>query len=185
MLPVVGENLAQSKVQSASLIMASLLVVSQVLVAILSPWVGYHSEKWGRKPLLLLGFGLETARALLLASSSSIPVLLVAQILGGMSAAAVTVLTVLIITDMTAGTGRFNLVRGFIGTLVAIAASISTAASGFIFDALGQWQGFLSLVIVSAVATGLVLIACPRPSQENISIDQCTGWLVSARLSSE
>jgi MFS family permease len=122
MLPLVGENLAQSKTQSASLMMASLIVVPQVLVAILSPWVGYHSEKWGRKPFLLLGIALETARAILFAFSSSVPVLLVAQLLGGMSAAAVTVLTVLIITDMTTGTGRFNLVRGFIGTLVAVAA---------------------------------------------------------------
>src|ERR1700757_2225585 len=112
--------------------MTGLIVVPQIVVALLSPWVGYHSEKWGRKPLLLLGFGLETARAILLAFSSSIPMLLVAQILGGISAAAVTVLTVLIITDMTTGTGRFNLVRGFIGTLVAVAASISTTASGFI-----------------------------------------------------
>jgi hypothetical protein len=34
--------------------------------------------------------------------------------------------------------------------------------SGFIFDALGQWQGFLSLGIVSVVATGLVWIAMPE-----------------------
>jgi hypothetical protein len=47
-------------------------------------------------------------------------------------------------------------------TLVAVAASISTTASGFIFDALGQWQGFLSLAIVSVVATGLVWIAMPE-----------------------
>jgi MFS family permease len=99
------------------LLMASLIVVPQVLMAILSPWVGYHSEKWGRKPLLLLGFGLETARAILFSFSTSVPVLLVAQLLGGMSAAAVIVLTVLIITDMTTGTGRFNLVHGFVGTL--------------------------------------------------------------------
>ena len=162
MLPVVGENLVQSKAPSASLMMASLIVIPQILVAILSPWVGYHSEKWGRKPLLLLGFGLETARAILFAFSGSVPVLLIAQLLGGMSAAAITVLTVLIVTDMTTGTGRFNLVRGFVGTLVAVAASISTAASGFIFDALGQWEGFLSLVIVSVVATALVWMAMPE-----------------------
>jgi MFS family permease len=161
MLPVVGENLAQSKVQSASLLMASLIVVPQILVAVLSPWVGYHSEKWGRKPLLLLGFGLETARAILFAFSGSLPVLLLAQLLGGMSAGAITV-TVLIVTDITTGTGRFNLVRGFIGTLIAVAASISTTASGFIFEALGQWEGFLSLVIVSALATGLVWVAMPE-----------------------
>jgi hypothetical protein len=25
----------------------------------LSPWIGYHSEKFGRKPLLLIGFSVE------------------------------------------------------------------------------------------------------------------------------
>ena len=58
LLPVVGQNLAQSKTEYASILMAGLIVVPQIVVALLSPWVGYYSEKWGRKPLLLLGFGL-------------------------------------------------------------------------------------------------------------------------------
>ena len=91
-----------------------------ILVAILSPWVGYHSEKWGRKPLLLLGFGLDITRSLLFAFSANVWVLFTAQLLGGISAAAVTVLTILVVTDLTTGTGRFNLVRGFIGTLISI-----------------------------------------------------------------
>jgi predicted MFS family arabinose efflux permease len=36
--------------------MAGLIVVPQIVVALLSPWMGYYSEKWERKPLLLLGF---------------------------------------------------------------------------------------------------------------------------------
>ena len=55
----------------------------------------------GRKPLLLLGFGLEIIRTLLFAFSASVPILLTAQLLGGISAAAVTVLTILVITDLT------------------------------------------------------------------------------------
>ena len=62
--------------------------------------------------------------------------------LGGISAATVTVLTVLVIVDLTTGTGRFNLVQGFVGTIIALAASLSTGATGFIFDRLGHWQGF-------------------------------------------
>jgi MFS family permease len=79
------------------------------------------------------------------------------QLLGGISAAAVTVLTILVVSDLTTGTGRFNLVRGFIGTLIAIAASISTTATGFLFEALGNWQGFLILAAASAIATGVAL----------------------------
>src|SRR5262249_11720597 len=76
---------------------------AQIVVALLSPCVGYYSEKWGRKPLLLLGFGLEIIRTLLIAFSASVPILLTAQLLGGISAAAVTVLTILVITDLTTG----------------------------------------------------------------------------------
>jgi len=162
LLPVVGQNLAQSKAQYASLLMAGLIVVPQIVVALLSPWVGYHSEKWGRKPLLLLGFGLEFVRTLLFALSTHTAVLLTGQVLGGISAAAVTVLTVLVITDLTTGTGRFNLVRGSVGTLLAIAASISTTATGFIFEGLGQGAGFLILAAVSAVATALLWAAMPE-----------------------
>src|SRR5262249_31589398 len=97
-----------------------------IIAAVLSPWVGYHSEKFGRKPLLLIGFGIEIVRALLFALYTTYPFLIVAQCLAGISSACVTVLTLLMITDMTTGTGRFNLVQGFVGTVIAIAAAIST-----------------------------------------------------------
>jgi MFS family permease len=162
MLPIVGQDLAQGKTEYASLLMAGLIVVPQVVVAMLSPWVGFHSEKWGRKPLLLLGFGLEIIRSILFAFSGSVPMLLIAQFLGGISAAAVTVLTILVVTDLTTGTGRFNLVRGFIGTVIAIAAAISTAATGFMFEGVGRWEGFLILAAASAIATALTWAAMPE-----------------------
>jgi MFS family permease len=167
MLPVVGQNLAQEQSGPTSLLMASLIIIPQIVVALLSPWVGHHSERWGRKPLLLIGFGLEILRALLFAYSADYSILVVAQLLGGLSAACVTVLTILIVTDLTTGTGRFNLVQGFIGTIIAVAASASTAASGFMFDALGHWQGFLILAAVATLAAILVWIALPetRPTK--------------------
>ena len=167
LLPVVGQNLAQSETGHASLLMAGLIVVPQIVVALLSPWVAYHSDKWGRKPLLILGFGLEIIRALLFAFSANVSVLFTAQFLGGISAAAVTVLTILVITDLTTGTGRFNLVRGALGTVIAIAASISTTATGFLFEALGNWEGFLILAAASVIATALLWVAMPetRPAK--------------------
>jgi len=155
MLPVISQDLAQDKNQSTSLLMAGLIVTPQIIAASLSQWVGYYSEKFGRKPLLLIGFGIETLRALLLAFYASYPVLIVGQCLGGISAATVTVLTVLMVADMTTGTGRFNLIQGFIGTVIAIAAAISTGASGFVFDRLGHLSGFLILGAAAAAATVL------------------------------
>jgi len=109
-----------------------------------------------------MGFGLDILRAALFAISGQYSLLIVSQIIGGMSAAAVTVLTVLVITDITTGTGRFNLVQGFVGTVIAIAASMSTATSGFIFQSVGHMQGFLILAAAAAIATGVLWTAMPE-----------------------
>ena len=142
--------------------MSGLIVAPQMVVSVLSPWVGYHSERFGRKPLLMLGFALEIPRALLFAFSNDYPLLVVAQVLDGVSGATVTVLTILVITDITTGTGRFNLARGVVGTLIAIAASLSTAATGFLFQSLGHWAGFFTLAAVAAAGTLLLWLAMPE-----------------------
>ena len=58
MLPIISQELAQDKNQPTSLLLAGLIVTPQIIAALLSPWVGYYSEKFGRKPLLLMGFGI-------------------------------------------------------------------------------------------------------------------------------
>jgi MFS family permease len=159
MLPVISQDLALDKNPSGSLLVAGLIVTPQIIATILSPWIGYHSEKFGRKPLLMIGFGIEALRGLVFAVDASYPALVVGQCLGGVSAAAVTVLTVLMITDMTTGTGRFNLVQGFIGTVIATAAAISTGASGFVFQRVGHLYGFVILSAAAVAATMLLWTA--------------------------
>lgn len=159
MLPVISQDLARDKNQPTSLLLGGLIVTPQIIAALLSSWVGYYSEKFGRKPLLLIGFGIETIRALLFAANTSYPVLVIGQCLAGISAASVTVLTVLMITDMTTGTGRFNLVHGIIGTVIAIPAAISTGTTGFLFEKFGHVTGFLTLAVAAVVASGLLWAA--------------------------
>ncbi|MBV9533765.1 MAG: MFS transporter [Bradyrhizobium sp.] len=156
MLPLIGENLATARGLHAALWMSGLIIVPQVVGAILAPWVGFHSEKRGRRPLLLIGFGLEPVRALLLAFTSSYPFLLLAQGLSGVTGALIGVLTTVIITDLTAGTGRFNLAMGVLGTLSGVAASLSTGVTGYVFQTLGQRLGYLPLAFVAAAATVLL-----------------------------
>jgi MFS family permease len=155
-LPLMGENLATSIKYDAAIWMSGLIIMPQVVVALLAPWVGFHSEKRGRRPLLLIGFGIEPIRAILLAVTPVYPVLVVGQILSGISGATIGVLTVLIITDLTAGTGRFNLAVGIVGALSGIAASLSTSATGFLFQAFGPRIGYLPLAAIAAGATALL-----------------------------
>ena len=123
MLPMVGVDIARSLGQDAALWMSGLLIIPQVVLAILAPWVGFHSEKRGRRPLLLIGFILEPLRAFMLAATAAYPVVAIAQGLSGLTGAVIGVLTVIVVADLTAGTGRFNLALGALGTINAIAAS--------------------------------------------------------------
>jgi MFS family permease len=162
LLPLVSENLAHSKIENSTLFMAGLIVVPQVVVAILSPWIGYWSELWGRKPLLLAGFAIETVRALLFAFVSDPVLMMVVQLLDGVTGAAVTVLTIIVAADLTAGTGRFNLAQGVLGTIRGIAAAIGTGSVGFLVQQFGDFTGFFLMAIGPAMAAVLIWAFLPE-----------------------
>ena len=166
-LPLVGENLARAVHDRAAIWMSGLIIVPQIIVAIFAPWVGYHSERKGRRPLLLLGFAVEPVRAGLLAATADYPLLLVAQVLDGISGAIIGVLTVIVITDLTAGTGRFNLAYGTIGALIGIAASISIGVTGLLSQNFGHTAAFLLIAAtaVSAVLMSWLFLSETRPAQ--------------------
>ena len=158
MLPLIGENLATTIPTETSLWMSGLIIAPQIVVAIFAPWVGYHSEKKGRKPPLLIGFALEPVRAALLAFTANYGFLLVAQLLDGVSGAIIGVLTVIVITDLTADTGQFNLAQGAVGAMIGVAASISTLVTSFLFQGVGSVEGFIVIAAVAGAATGLIRI---------------------------
>ena len=156
MLPLVGEAVARGAGSHSSLFMSALVVTPQILVALLAPWVGYASELWGRKPLLTVGFAIEIVRATLFGfADGGLPLILI-QMFDGVSGAIVTVLTVVIVTDLTTGSGRFNLARGTVSMVAGLAASLSILVSGYISQEMGRLPGFLSLAAVAAIATAVV-----------------------------
>jgi len=166
LLPLVSENLAHSKVAQSPLFMAGLLIVPQIVVAILAPWIGYWSELWGRKPLLLIGFAVESARALLFAFTTDPWVMLAVQALDGITGAIVTVLTVLVITDLTTGSGRFNLAQGVLGAVTATAAAIGTGVAGVIVQHFGDLAGFLAMAATVLAGTALLWAFVPETKPE-------------------
>jgi predicted MFS family arabinose efflux permease len=162
LLPVVGQNLGQSKTALSSLFMAGLIIVPQIVVAVLAPWIGYWSEIWGRKPLLLCGLGLEALRALLFTVISDPLLILMVQLLDGITAAIVVVLTILVIADVTSGSGRFNLAQGAVGTLTAISSSVSTGILGVMVYNFGDVTGFLTMAMGTILAVALLWRLLPE-----------------------
>ncbi|MGC1279411.1 MAG: MFS transporter, partial [Xanthobacteraceae bacterium] len=66
------------------------------------------------------------------------------------------VLTVIVVADLTAGTGRFNLAQGAVGAAIGIAASLSTLVTGFLFQGIGTTGGFIAIAAVAGAATALI-----------------------------
>ena len=101
-------------------------------------------------------------RALLFALITDPPLLLLFQLLDGISGAVIGVLTALVIADLTNGTGRFNLSQGLIGTASGIGASLSTALFGLIAASFGRTVVFLSIASVALLAVLIAWFAMPE-----------------------
>jgi MFS family permease len=168
LLPLVVEGLVYQGEKSSSLIVSALIVLPQIVVALIAPWVGRQAKSWGRLPLLLIGFAALPVRALLFALLIDSPLLVVFQLLDGISGAVVGVLTPLVIADMTSGTGRFNLAQGIVGTVSGIGASLSTTLFGLVAVSFGRTGVFLSIAAVGLLAALTLWLLMPetRPSTE-------------------
>ena len=169
LLPLAGEAFAYSKEAFSSLIISALIMVPQVVVAIMAPWTGRQANMRGRRPLLLVGFAALPIRALVFAWTTNPTILIVAQLLDGVSGTMLGVLTALTVADLTKGTGRFNLAQGFIGTISGIGASLSTALLGLVAGSLGRAAGFLGIAAVALAAFFLVWLLMPETRSSNRS----------------
>lgn len=167
MLPLMGSVLTSRSSQWATAMIAACIVVPQIVVAIIAPWVGRQSRIWGRRPLLLVGFAALPIRGLLFATLTDPHLLVVVQILDGLTAAVLGVLVPLIVADLTRGTGRFNSAQGIVGMLVGIGASGSPTLAGYITDHVGSRAAFLTLAGVAALAFAMVfaLMRETRPQE--------------------
>jgi MFS family permease len=161
-LPLVGETLAYQRDRNSSLIVSALIILPQIVVAVAAPWVGREAQSWGRRPLLLIGFVALLARAVLLAFVTNPLFLMAFQLLDGVSGAVVGVLTALVISDVTNGTGRFNLAQGSVGMASGIGAALSTALFGLVAAHFGRTVVFLSIAAVALLAVVVFFFFMPE-----------------------
>ncbi|MGA2410871.1 MAG: MFS transporter [Candidatus Binataceae bacterium] len=162
MLPLLGEMLAKGKGRSSMMFMSACIVTTQVTITALAGWAGRTAGSLGRKPLLLAGFGVLPLRGVLYTLTRSVPPLVGIQILDGIGAGLFGVVSVLVIADLTRGTGRFNLTLGAIATAVGIGAALSQTVAGTIVHRFGYNAGFLFLASIAAAAFMLLWLAMPE-----------------------
>jgi MFS family permease len=162
MLPLMAGVVTTRSSQWAPVLIAACIIVPQAIVALMSPTVGRKAQVWGRRPILLIGFGALAIRGILFATVTD-PFLLVAvQIFDGITAAVFAVMIPLIVADVAFGSGHFNLALGIIGTATGIGASLSTVLAGYITDTYGSAVAFLGLGGVAATGLLLILLIMPE-----------------------
>lgn len=167
MLPLAASMLTLRSTQAATIVVAAAMVVPQFTVTVLSPFVGHLATRWGRRPLLIIGFGALALRGLLFALIEQPGLLVLVQVLDGASAAALGVLVPLTIADLTRNSGHFNLAQGTVGCAMGIGASISTTLTGYVADSFGSYTAFSMLAVLAAA--GLLLVAVAMPETRAIS----------------
>lgn len=162
MLPLLGEMLARDKGRSSMMFMSACVVTTQFTITLLASWAGRTAGSWGRKPLLLIGFGVLPIRGVLYTLTTSSYLLIAIQVLDGIGAGIFGVVSVLVIADLTSGTGRFNLTLGAIATAVGIGAALSQTIAGTIVHHFNDRAGFLFLASVAGTAFALLWLFMPE-----------------------
>lgn len=162
MLPLLGELLAKGRGDASMLTMSACIVTTQLAVVALSGWAGRKARSWGRKPVLLIAFVALPIRGLLYTLTSNTALLIAIQLLDGIAAAIFGVVSVLVIADLTRGTGRFNLTLGAVTMAVGIGAAMSQLVAGTLVVHAGSSVGFLVLAGIAAVGCALFALAMPE-----------------------
>jgi predicted MFS family arabinose efflux permease len=162
MLPLLGEMLSKGHGRASMMFMSACVVTTQLVITLLASWAGVKAGEWGRKPLLLIGFSVLPIRGILYTLTSSIPLLVGIQVLDGIGAGIFGVVSVLVIADLTQGSGRFNLALGAITTAVGIGASLSQAIAGGLVHHFGFSVGFLFLAAVALAALVILYFLMPE-----------------------
>jgi MFS family permease len=164
-LPLVGQELAKINPEKDSIFMASCIVLAQIVMMIVAYSLGFIINKIGRKPIFLFAFIFLILRAILFTTTENSYHLLMIQLLDGVSAGIFGVIAVVIVSDLAAGTGRFNFLLGVLGLCVGIGSSISNIAAGFITKIYGFHIGFISLASVAVIALLIYAFILPETGE--------------------
>jgi len=164
-MPLVGMYVARlggSNQQVAAVVLVAQTVM--IPVALLSGWL---ADRWGRKPVFVVGFLVLPMRIFLYSLTTDSWVLVALQALDGIGAGIYGVVIVAMCADLTSGRGRFNALQGLIATALSIGGVIGPLLAGFLVQHLGFAMAFDVFAAVAAAAAVLFIGWMPetRPKQ--------------------
>jgi MFS family permease len=165
MLPLLGQELAKTHPKTDTLFMSSCIVLAQLVMIPMALLVSKKADDWGRKKIFLIAFAVLPIRGVLYTLWGNPYYLVSIQILDGIAAGIFGALFLIVIQDLTEGTGFYNLSLGITSTIMGIGVSLSAMTTGFIVDKYSYNFAFIVLAIIGAV--GLLVFAFTMPETLN------------------
>ena len=167
MMPLATQALgAERSARDAIIWVAVTMCASQVVFVLTAALSGRLATKLGRKPLFLFAFGALCVRGLVFVAAPSTAGFIAVQILDGLGAGVFGVVSVLVVADLTKGTGRFNGAQGAVATAQGLGAFTSNLVAGRI-AAHGMSLAFL--LLSAAAAVGFILYARRVPETAQVA----------------
>lgn len=167
MLPLVGQKMGLVDKQNSSLYLSAAIIMAQGVMVFVAKFAGNAAER-GRKKVLLVAFLLLPVRALLFAFIANPYVLTAIQLLDGIGAGLFGVISILMMADLSEGTGRFNLLQGLVYSAIGLAAALSSVLAGYVVDRFGYAVGFGTLAGISVA--GLLFYFFFVPETKGIDV---------------
>jgi MFS family permease len=154
-MPLVGLYVA--KLGGTDRQVAAVVLVAQTVMIPVALASGRLCDRWGRKPVLAIGFLVLPLRIFLYSLTTNPWMLVALQSLDGIGAGIYGVAIVAMCADLTRGRGRFNALQGLIATALSVGGVIGPLSAGFLVQHLGFAIAFDAFAAVAAIAAGLFL----------------------------
>ena len=183
MLPLVGQKLTDGHKDGAAGYMSACIIAAQMVMVPVAIVASRLADSWGRRAVFLAGFMVLPIRGVLYTFTTNPSALVAIQLLDGIGAGIFGVVGVLVIADLTRGTGRFNLVQGALATATGIGAALSLLMTGFVVKAAGYNAGFLMLAAIAVVALAFYALAMPETRPLPVAVDDARAEVAAGRTS--
>ncbi|MFA3916404.1 MFS transporter [Ruegeria hyattellae] len=166
MLPLVSQKVASGGDTKSGIAFTSACIISaQFIMIAMAILCGKTADSWGRKPLFLIAFSILPIRALLYTLTDNSVSLVAIQSLDGVANGIFAVLFLLIVSDVTKGTGRFNVAQGALATLVGVGASASNLIAEEIVQIASYDMAFYFLAGVAVLGALIFAFLMPETAQ--------------------
>jgi MFS family permease len=166
-MSLIGQILALKDPLNSSLLIAGCMIITELVMIVIAYIMSRIVNLFNRKIFFLIAFCLLPIRAILYTLVDSEYLFLLIQTLDGVAAGILSVIGVIINSDLAYKTGRFNFLQGVGAMSIAIGEACSQLFAGLIANFFGFNYSFFSLAFLAFL--GILFFSCLMPETRKIN----------------